>query len=406
MPGMNHWQSPRFHGYFPANNSYPSVLAEMITAGLGTQCMMWETSPAATELEEKVMIWLRDMIGLPSDFAGVIQDTASTANLVAILTAREKYSEFKVNSSGLINNKFRVYCSEEAHSSIEKAVKIAGIGSKNLVKIAVNDKFEIKYDELQKAINKDIKDGFIPLCIVGALGTTGSTAVDSMKELSAIAKENNIWLHIDAAYAGSAMIIPEKRHYLEGIENVDSFVFNPHKWMFTNFDCSAYFVKDKESLIKTFEIMPEYLKTAVDSQVNNYRDWGIQLGRRFRALKLWFVIRTFGVKQLQEIISNHMKFARRLARKIDRHDNFEVLAPVNFNVICFRFAPLGVNDETEINKINENLVKKINSTGKMFVSHTKLKGKYAIRMVIGQTYIEEHHVLDSWETILSLVEKK
>ena len=339
IPGMTHWQNPSFHAYFPANNSVPSILAEMLTATLGAQCMIWQTSPAAAELEERVMSWMRDMLGLPSDFTGVIQDTASTSTLVSLLTAREKYTDWGINQSGFDDKKFRVYCSTEAHSSIEKAVKIAGIGKNNLIKIPVDKNFAIIPEELKNAILSDIHNGFIPLCIVAAFGTTGSTAVDPIEQLGLISKKYNIWLHIDAAFAGNALILPEYRNLAKGIEYADSFVMNPHKWLFTNFDCSAYFVKDKGALIRTFEIMPEYLKTQHDNVANNYRDWGIQLGRRFRALKLWFVIRSFGVNGLQSKLREHIKLAEYAENMLVESGKFEILAPRLFNVICFRFVP-------------------------------------------------------------------
>jgi aromatic-L-amino-acid decarboxylase len=271
MPGITHWQSPHFHAYFPANSSYPSVLGEMITSALGTQCMIWETSPAAAELEEKVMDWLKKMMGLPSSFHGVIQDTGSTATLVALLSAREKISQFSINSNGFSKLKYRIYCSTEAHSSIEKGVKMAGFGKENLVKIKVDSTLKIIPIELEKAVAKDIQNGHIPTCVVAALGTTGTVAIDELKPLVEICKKHNIWLHVDAAYAGSALILEEYRGMIDGIEEADSFYFNPHKWMFTNFDCSAYFVKDKELLIKTFSITPEYLKTDMDNDVNNFK---------------------------------------------------------------------------------------------------------------------------------------
>jgi len=406
MPGITHWQHPRFHAYFPANASFPSVLGEMLTAALGAQCMVWETSPAAAELEEKMMLWLRRLLGLPNDFEGVIQDTASTATLVSILTAREHYSNYDINRNGFNSaENYRIYCSTEAHSSIEKAVKISGIGKSNLVKIPVDDEFKMLPYELADAIIMDIQRGYRPLCIVAALGTTGSTAVDPLEEIGKIAKEYDIWLHIDAAYAGSALILPEYKHLLKGIEYADTFVFNPHKWLFTNFDCSAYFVRDKGALIRTFEIMPEYLKTQVDSKVNNYRDWGIALGRRFRALKLWFVLRSFGVIGLQEKIREHIGIANELRKEIESRDNFEILAPVNFNVICFRYKPYGVEDDEQLNKINEDLLNKINSSGEAYLTHTKLNGKYAIRMVIAQTNVTKGHVQKTWELILNLIKK-
>ena len=306
LPGMTHWQSPNYFAYFTGNSSYPSVLAEMLTATMAAQCMVWETSPAAAELEEKVLNWLRDMIGLPDIFEGVIQDTASTANLVALLTAREKASGFSINEEGFTGDRtYRVYCSTEAHSSIEKAVKMAGFGRKNLVKVEVDESLAIQPEKLKDAVLRDLERGYYPLCVVAALGTTGTVAIDPLKPLAGICSEHGIWLHVDAAYAGTALVLPEQRWMTEGVEGVDSFVFNPHKWMFTNFDCSAYYVRDTEALIRTFEILPEYLKTGTRGKVNDYRDWGIQLGRRFRALKLWFVIRDYGVEGIRRKITLH-----------------------------------------------------------------------------------------------------
>ncbi len=402
MPGMTHWQSPSFHAYFPANNSYPSILAEMLTAGLGAQCMMWQTSPAAAELEEKVTDWLRDMLGLPTAFHGVIQDTASTATLVSLLTAREKFTDYNVNETGFQHNKFRIYCSGEAHSSIEKAVKIAGFGRNNLVKISVDENYALIPEELEKSIIEDKEKGLVPLCVIAAFGTTGSTAVDPLKPIGEICQKHNLWFHVDAAYIGSAMILPEMKQYMEGAELADSFVFNPHKWMMTNFDCSAYFVKDKESLVRTFEIMPEYLKTAHDAKVNNYRDWGIQLGRRFRALKLWFVIRNYGVEGLRNKIRDDIKLTE-YAENALKNSGFEILAPVNFNVICFRFFDSRFDNE-KLNELNETLLQQINKGGKVFLTHTKLSGKYAIRLVIGQTNVSKKHV-DKVLKIISEEEK-
>lgn len=400
LPGITHWQNPNFHAYFPANSSFPSLLAEMLMSALGVQGMKWETSPAATELEEKVMNWLKEMLGLPSNFSGVIQDTASTSTLASIICAREKYSDFKINQNGFKNfENLRVYCSTETHSSIEKAVKIAGVGKENLVKVDVDNEFKMKTDELENSIKKDIEKGFKPFCVIAALGTTGSTAVDPLEKISVICRKYNLWLHVDAAYSGSALILPEYKWMLNGIEQADSFVFNPHKWLFTNFDCSAYFVKEKEYLIRTFEILPEYLKTLSDNKVNNYCDWGIPLGRRFRALKLWFVIRNFGVNGLQEKLRYQISLAKSLESKIRKEKKFEILAPVNFNLICFRFKPSGVNSEERLNEINEKLLQKINSTGKIYLSHTKLNGKYTLRMVIGQTNVNEKHIEKAWNLI-------
>jgi len=403
IPGMTHWQSPNFFAYFPANNSYPSILGEILTATLGAQCMIWETSPAAAELEEKVMLWLREMLGLPKNFVGVIQDTASTSTLISILTAREKFSNFDINYNGFTNQKFRVYCSTEAHSSIEKAVKIAGIGAKNLVKIEVDKNFSMNPEKLHFVIQKDIEKGFTPLCVVAAFGTTGSTAVDPIKDIGKICKQYNIWFHIDAAYAGSALILPEYKFLLDGIEYADTFVFNPHKWLFTNFDCSAYFVKDPQALINTFSINPEYLKTNFDDHVNNYRDWGIALGRRFRALKLWFVIRSFGVEGLQKKLRKHLAITNKIKDQILQHPDFEILAPVNFNVICFRYKPKSL-DEDSLNKLNNKLLNKINNSGRFYLTHTKLNNKFVIRFVIGTTNVEEKNALECWNFNCELAE--
>lgn len=399
FPGITHWQSPDFYAFFPANSSYPSLLGEFLTAGLGAQCMLWETSPAAAELEEKMMNWLAEMTGLPENFQGVIQDSASTSTLVAILTAREKISNFLINNEGIKQNLYRVYCSQEAHSSVDKAVKIAGIGKNNLIKIEVDNELAMIPGKLEEAISNDLKKGLIPVCVVAALGSTGTTAVDPLKSISKICKKFNIWLHVDAAYAGTAFILDEYRYMLEGIENADSYVFNPHKWMFTNFDCSAYFVKDSDLLKRTFEIFPEYLKTGTDSVVNNYRDWGIQLGRRFRALKLWFVIRSFGVNGIKSRISDHIEWAGWLAKEIDQSPSFELLKPQRFGLVCFRLKPDNLSDKDELNKLNQYFLEKLNSSGKMYLSHTKVKGNFILRMVIGQTYTSFENIERSWSLI-------
>ncbi|MBE9511048.1 MAG: aspartate aminotransferase family protein [Bacteroidetes bacterium] len=400
MPGITHWQSPNFFAYFPANSSYPSVLAEMLTATIGAQCMIWETSPAAAELEERVMNWLKEMIGLPAFFEGVIQDTASASTLAALLTAREKTTRYRVNKAGLRKeNRLRVYCSTEAHSSIEKAVKIAGLGKENLVKVETDDKLRIDQEKLELSVMNDLKKGYHPMCVVATIGTTGTTAIDPMKEVSRICKAHNLWLHVDAALAGTALLLPEFRWMIDGIEQADSFVFNPHKWMFTNFDCSAYFVKEKETLLKTFEILPEYLKTKTRGKVNDYRDWGVPLGRRFRGLKLWFVIRSFGVKGLQEKIRFHVSLAQWLKKSIEEERFFELMAPVTLNTVCFRFNPNNTIKSQDLNNLNETLLNKLNKSGKLYLTHTKIKGNFVIRMVVSQTYVTEKHVKNAWERI-------
>jgi aromatic-L-amino-acid decarboxylase len=392
LPGITNWQSPNFFAYFPANSSYPSVLAEMMTATLASQCMVWETSPAAAELEELVMNWLKEMTGIPAGFEGVIQDSASTSTLVAILSAREKKSSWSVNERGFGSKRYTVYCSIEAHSSVEKAVKISGIGRENLRKIEVDESLAMNPYKLEEAVLQDIKAGFTPACVVAALGTTGTCAMDPVREIAAICKKYDIWLHMDAAYAGSAMVIKEYRHLMTGIEDADSYVFNPHKWMFTNFDCSAYFVKDRDSLIRTFEILPEYLKTRPDSIVNNYRDWGIQLGRRFRALKLWFVIREMGVEGIREKIEDHITWAGEIALQIKQAKGFQLYEPQNLALVCFNISPERLMDIEDQNRINLDFLHHLNSSGKIYLSHTKVNGKVLLRMQIGQTSVTREHV--------------
>jgi aromatic-L-amino-acid decarboxylase len=405
LPGITHWQSPSFFAYFPANSSFPSILAEFLSSALGAQCMKWETSPAATELEEAVMIWLRKMTGLPEQFEGVIQDTASTSTLCAILSAREYSSGYSINSKGMDNQPvLRVYCSSEAHSSVEKAVKIAGIGKENLVKIDVDADFRMKPDLLEKAIAEDVGKGYKPVCVIAAIGSTGSTAVDPLPEIAAICSEHKTWLHVDAAMAGSALILPEYRWMIQGIELADSLVFNPHKWLFTNFDCSVYFVKDSEALINTFKLVPEYLKTQIPEHVNDYSNWGIQLGRRFRALKLWFVIRSYGTRALQEKLRKHIAIASELKENILQNPDFEIMAPVLFNLVCFRYCPKGF-DDIQLNRMNEELLLAVNKTGKIYISHTKLNGIYTLRMVTGQTHVDFRHARKAWDLIATTAQE-
>lgn len=402
LPGMTHWQHPNFFAYFPTGASEPSILAEMLSATLGAQCMIWLTSPAAEELEERMMEWLRDMTGLPKNFTGVIQDSSSSATLVALLTARESKTDYKINKSGFSGNeRFRIYTSTQAHSSVDKDVKIAGFGNENLVKINVDENFAMISSELETAVKNDIEKGYTPLCVVSTIGTTSSTAIDPIEKIGIICKKYNCWHHIDASYAGTALLIPEMRWMSKGVELSDSYVFNPHKWMLVNFDCSAYFVKDKEALINTFSILPEYLKTPEDKLVNNYRDWGIPLGRKFRALKLWFVIRSYGVEGLKEKIRNHIEYGKWFKEQIIKTPCFELIAPVPLNLICFRLKPDGIEDETELEKINKELLQKLNDSGKILLTQTKLNEKFVIRFVAGQAHTTIKNVKGGWEMILN-----
>jgi len=402
LPGISHWQHPSWFAYFPANNSPPSILAELLTAGLGAQCMVWQTSPAAAELEEVVLEWLRKMLGLPAEMVGVIQDTASTATLCALLTAREEKTDFKANLKGL-RKPLMVYASEEIHSSIEKGVKIAGYGKESLRFIPTDEAFAMIPSKLEEAVLQDQERGLQPACVVATLGTTSSTAIDPLNAIGKICHRHGLWLHVDAAFAGTIAILPENRGILDGAEYMDSFVFNPHKWMLTNFDCSAYFVRDPGALIRTFEIHPEYLKTGVDAKVNNYRDWGIQLGRRFRALKLWFVLRSYGVKGLQDMVREHIRIAQLFKQWVEDHNDFEIMAPVSSSLVCFR-----LNDgrsEDALNTLNSQFLESINQTGTVFLTHTALKGKYVLRMLVGQRTTEERHVREAWNLITEKAEE-
>ncbi len=399
MPGITHWQSPNFFAYFPANSSPPSVLAEMLTSALGAQCMLWETSPAAAELEERMMEWLRTMTGLPEEFEGVIQDSASSATLAALITAREKITGFRSNSEGLSDaGRLRIYVSTQTHSSVEKGAGVAGFGRSNLVRVDVRDDFSMDPAALERAIEKDLAAGYIPCCTVATIGTTGTTAVDPLRAVGEICRRHGIWLHVDAALGGTALLLPEMRWMSDGMEYADSFVFNPHKWMFTNFDCSAYFVRDAASLIRTFEILPEYLKTRTRGKVNDYRDWGIPLGRRFRALKLWAVIRSYGVEGLQSAIREHLRLAKMLAGLIKAEKNFELMAPVPLNTVCFRYRPDGMSD-SEADSLNERINHALNDSGKIYLTHTKVNGRYVLRMVTAQTNVTERHVTEAWNLI-------
>ncbi len=400
LPGMTHWQHPSFFAYFPANSSPPSVLAEMLTATLGAQCMLWQTSPAATELETRVLGWLRQMIGLPEEFTGVIQDSASSAILCALLTARERATGWRVNEEGVgAGERLTVYCSTETHSATEKDVKIVGLGRRNLRKIPVDDGFGMRPDALEAEIIRDLAAGAQPVCVVATLGTTGVGGVDPLRPIGEICRRHGLWLHVDAAWAGSALVLPEYRSLLDGIEYVDSLVVNPHKWMFTNFDCSAHFVRDPDALVRTLEILPAFLKTRERGQVIDYRDWSVQLGRRFRALKLWFVIRSYGVAGIRRLIAAHIDLAREVARWIDDAPDFERMAPRSLALVNFRYHPNGVDDPVALDRLNARLLEDLNDSGALYLTPNRVGGAYTIRLVIGQTRTERRHVEAAWQRI-------
>ena len=400
MPGMTHWNHPGWFAYFPGNNSPPSILAEMLTATLGAQCMSWATSPAATELEQVTMDWLRQMLGLPETFVGVIQDTASTATLVALLSARERSSGYASGEHGMADvGRLTVYASAQAHSSVIKGVRLAGYGLDQLRLIPVDTEYAMRPDALADAVSADLASGLRPACVVATIGTTSSTAVDPLPAIGAVCRRHGIWLHVDAAYAGTAAIVPELRHYFDGLEQADSLVFNPHKWMLVNFDCSAYYVRDRQALLRTFSITPEYLRTAQDQQVVNFRDWGIQLGRRFRALKIWFVLRSYGVEGLRAMVRGHIALAQELAERIRRSSNFELVAPVPFGLVCFRFHPPSARDPLVLDQLNRELLRRVNASGRVHLTHTELDERFVIRMVIGQRLTARQHVDEAWELI-------
>jgi aromatic-L-amino-acid decarboxylase len=396
LPGITHWQHPGWFAYFPANNSPASVLGELLTAGIGAQCMSWQTSPAATELEEVVMDWLRQMIGLPDGFSGVIQDTASTSTLCALLSAREKATGYGANESGL-TLPLTAYASEEVHSSADKGVRIAGIGKKRFRRLPTDDRFALIPEKLEEALVRDKDAGLVPAFVMATVGTTSSGAVDPLRAVGEICRRHGVWFHVDAAWAGTAALLPEKRWILDGAELADSLVFNPHKWMAVNFDCSAYFVRDPAALVRTFEIHPEYLKTGVDAKVKNYRDWGIPLGRRFRALKLWFVLRSYGVEGLQAMVREHIRLAGLVKDWVEADRRFELLAPVDLGLVCFRLKD--GRDEAALNELNRRFLARVNAGGTIFLTHTTLRDRFTLRLVVGARTTEERHVRAAWDVI-------
>ncbi|MCD6353925.1 MAG: aspartate aminotransferase family protein [Prolixibacteraceae bacterium] len=404
MPGITHWQSPNFFAFFPANTSFPAILGDLISSGLGVQGMIWATSPAATELETRVLDWLAEMMGMPEKFkststgGGVIQDTASTSALTAIIAARERATKFQSNEKG-IQQKMVAYISTQTHSSIEKAIKIAGVGKENLRLIEVDEQFAMRPDLLRNQIQEDKMKGFTPFFVCAATGTTSSNAMDPLQEIGEICNEEGCWLHIDAAMSGSAMICPEFRHLQAGVELADSYCFNPHKWLFTNFDCDVFWVANRKELINTFSILPEYLrnKATESGEVFDYRDWHIQLGRRFRSLKLWFVIRYYGVEGLQYHIRKHVELAQKFTGWVKQSTDFELFVEPPLNLVCFRYKA--------DNDFNMQLMNTVNETGKIYFTHTKLNGQVVLRFCIGQTNTEEKHVKAAWELVQQTAEK-
>jgi aromatic-L-amino-acid decarboxylase len=404
LPGITHWQSPNFFAYFPCNASGPAILGDLLSSGLGVQGMLWSTSPACTELETHVLDWLVSMLGLPENFlswntgGGVIQDTASSSALCALLAARERATHYASNQNGC-DGKLVAYVSTQSHSSLQKAAMIAGIGASNLRLIEVDENFAMRPDALGLQINADQRAGLIPCFVCATVGTTSSNAMDPIAEIAQVAHRHNLWLHVDAAMSGTAALCPEFRHLQNGVELADSYSFNPHKWMFTNFDCNCFWVADRKALIQTLSILPEYLRNQATESgaVIDYRDWHIQLGRRFRALKLWFVIRHYGIEGLQHHIRRHVELAQTFAQWVRENDNFELAAPVPLNLVCFRHQ---AGDAA-----NQTIMDRLNHSGDLFLTHTKLDGKFTLRLCVGQTHTEARHVENAWKRICEEAEK-
>jgi aromatic-L-amino-acid decarboxylase len=404
LPGITHWQSPNFFAFFPANASGPAILGELLSAGLGVQGMIWATSPACTELETHVLDWLVDMLALPQAFkststgGGVIQDTASSAALCAVLAARERATGWRSNEEGC-DGRLVAYTSSQAHSSLEKGVKIAGLGRQNLRLIDVDETFAMRPDALARQITQDRGVGLVPCFVCATVGTTSSNAMDPVREIGRICRQENLWLHVDAAMSGTAALCPEFRHFQDGLEYADSYCFNPHKWMFTNFDCDCFYVADRAALIQTLTILPEYLRNQATESgaVIDYRDWHVQLGRRFRALKLWFVIRHYGVVGLQHHVRRHVGLAQEFASWVRADPRFELAVAPPLNLVLFRHR----GGEA----VNQALMDRLNRSGDLYLTHTRLRGELTLRFSVGQTHTEERHVARAWQRIQQVADE-
>ena len=401
MPGITHWNNPSFFAYFAISASIPGILGEMLAAALDTNAMLWKSSPSATELEMVVLDWLRKALGVEAPWFGVINDTASISTMLALVAAREQ-ANIGVREKGLSGRDdvpiLRVYCSEHAHSSVDKGAITVGFGHENVVHIPTDDEFRMRPEALASAIAEDRKRGFLPVAVVATIGTTSTTSIDPVPAIADICEREGIWLHVDGAYGGSAGIVPELRHYLDGADRADSMVVNPHKWLFTPVDCSVLWVKDRALLKRAFSLVPEYLVTAESGDVIDLMDYGVQLGRRFRALKLWMVIRSFGTDGLAARIREHVRIAQDFASWIEAEPDWEIMAPHPFSLICFRYAPRG-RGEAELTALNQKIMDTVNASGEAFLSHTKLRGRFVLRLAVGNIRTEEKHVARVWELL-------
>ena len=398
LPGITHWQSPNFFAFFPSNSSGPSILGDLLSSGLGVQGMLWATSPACTELETHVMDWMAQMTGLPDAFkstgtgGGVIQDSASSATLCALLAARERATSGTSNKRGC-DGRLTAYATSQAHSSVEKAVRIAGIGSEMLRLVAIDEKYAMRPEELSGRIAEDRRAGLNPFFVCAAVGTTSAGAADPLEAIGRVCRSEQVWLHVDGAMAGTAALCPEFRPLFAGLELADSYCFNPHKWMFTNFDCDCFWVARRKDLIGALSILPEYLRNQASESgaVIDYRDWQVSLGRRFRALKLWFVIRSYGVEGLRHHVREHVALAQQFAGWVRESPEFELAAPAPLNLVCFRHRG---GEEA-----NQKIMDRLNGSGELYLTHTKLDGKLTLRMSIGATTTQERHVRAAWDKI-------
>lgn len=400
LPGVTHWSHPNFLAYFNSSASGPGILGELLSAGINTNGMLWRTNPSSAELEQHTLQWLRKMLGLPEGFWGIIYDTASTASMHAIAAARE-YAGINVREKGLAERnipKLRLYASEHAHSSIDKSAIVLGIGLDSLRKIPTDDEFRMLSGELDKAIKEDKKNGYLPFCVVATVGTTSTTSIDPVDEIADICEKENIWLHVDGAHAAATAIIPEMQWILKGTERADSFLVNPHKWLFNPVDICAFYTRKPDILKRAFSLVADYLKTPEADAVDNYMDYGIQLGRRFRALKLWFIIRYFGVEGLRERLHYHLYLGKKFTKWIDEYPHFERMAPVPFSTICFRLHPANINDEKKLEEINLHLFNELDASDIM-ISHTRLNRKYVLRVNMSGLRMELRHIEKAWEII-------
>ena len=401
LPGITHWQHPRFFAYFPANAAPASVLAEQLVSAMAAQCMLWQTSPSATELETRVIDWLRRALGLPAEFTGVIQDSASSATLSAVLVMRERALNWQGNAQGLAHKKqLRVYCSGQVHTSIDRAIWVSGIGESNLVRIPVVGAMRgMNAAALEAAIIADIEAGYVPAGIIACVGGTSVGATDNLIAVCEIARRFDIYVHVDAAWAGSAMICSEFRHFWTGIEKADSIVFNPHKWLGAQFDCSVHFVCEPKSLVRTLAIHPEYLKTDGQENIINYSEWTVPLGRRFRALKIWFLLRAYGLEGLRAMIRNHVRWSENLARRLAATPNFRIVTEPMLSLFSFRHEPTGIDDS---DAHNQALITRINNDGRIYLTQTKVDGAFVIRFQAGSWDMTEADADSAYNVIVEL----